>query len=127
MQVELVSPEAVLFSGECSQVVTRTVDGDIAFLDHHAAFIGALDIGQTQLWASDGIVTLALNRGFVEVSNNVVTILSDAAYAADEIDVAAAQADLEAAQAAVAADADDDEAKAAVAWAETRIAVASAA
>ena len=71
-------------------------------------------------------MTLALNRGFVEVSNNVVTILSDAAYAADEIDVAAAQADLEAAQAAVAADADDDEAKAALAWAETRIAVASA-
>ncbi len=126
MQVELVSPEAVLFSGECSQVVTRTVDGDIAFLDHHASFIGALDIGQTQLWASDGIVTLALNRGFVEVSNNVVTILSDAAYAADEIDVAAAQADLEAAQAAVAADDDDDDAKAALAWAQTRIAVAGA-
>ena len=32
MQVEFVSPEAVLFSGECSQVVTRTVDGEIAFL-----------------------------------------------------------------------------------------------
>lgn len=125
MQVELVSPEAVLFSGECSQVVARTVDGDIAFLDHHAAFIGALDIGQTQLWASDGIVTLALNRGFVEVSNNVVTILSDAAYAADEIDVSAAQADLDAAQAVLAADADDGEAKAALVWAQTRIAVAA--
>ena len=127
MQVELVSPEAVLFSGECSQVVTRTVDGDIAFLDHHAAFIGALDIGQTQLWASDGIVTLAINRGFVEVSDNVVTILSDAAFAADEIDAAEAEADLEAAQVAVATDAHDDDAKAALAWAETRIAVAGAA
>ena len=127
MQVELVSPEAVLFSGECSQVVTRTVDGDIAFLDHHAAFIGALDIGQTQLWADDGVVSLAINRGFVEVSNNVATILSDAAYAADEIDVAAAQADLEAAQAAVGADADDEDAKAALAWAQTRLAVAEAA
>jgi len=127
LQVELVWPGAVLFSGEGSQVGARTVDGDIGFRDHHAACSGALDIGQTQLWASDGVVTLALNRGFVEVSNNVVTILSDAAYAADEIDVAAAQADLEAARAAVAADADDDDAKAAVAWAETRIAVASAA
>ncbi len=127
MQVELVSPEAVLFSGECTQVVTRTVDGDIAFLDHHAAFIGVLDIGQTQLWASDGIVTLAINRGFVEVSNNVVTILSDTAYEADEIDVAAATADLEAAQAAVNDNGDDDDAKAALAWAQTRIAVAGTA
>ncbi|WP_419840823.1 ATP synthase F1 subunit epsilon [Candidatus Poriferisodalis sp.] len=127
MRVELVSPEAVLFSGECSQVVTRTVDGDIAFLDQHAAFIGALDVGQTQLWASDGVVTLALNRGFVEVSSNVVTILSDVAYAADEIDVAVAQADLEAAQAALAADGDDDDAKTALAWAQTRLAVAEAA
>lgn len=126
MQVELVSPEAVLFSGECSQVVTRTVDGDIAFLDHHAAFIGALDIGQTQLWATDGIVTLAINRGFVEVSNNVVTILSDAAYAADEIDTAAAEADLEAANTALGADADDEEAKLALAWAHTRLGVAAA-
>ena len=31
MQVELVSPEAVLFSGECSQVVTRTVDGAVSY------------------------------------------------------------------------------------------------
>ena len=75
MQVELVSPEAVLFSGECSQVVTRTVEGDVAFLDNHAPFIGALDIGKTQLWANDGVVSLAINGGFVEVSGNSVTIL----------------------------------------------------
>ena len=87
MQVELVSPEAVLFSGQCSQVVTRTVDGDIAFLDNHAAFIGALDIGQTQLWAEDGVVSLAINGGFVEVSGNAVTILSDGALSAEDIDV----------------------------------------
>lgn len=125
MQVELVSPEAVLFSGECTQVVTRTVDGDIAFLDQHAKFIGALDVGQTQLWATDGVVTLALNRGFVEVSDNVVTILSDAAFSAEQIDVGEAQADLEAAQAALAADGDDEEAKTALAWAQTRLDVAA--
>ena len=87
MQVELVSPEAVLFSGECSQVVARTVDGDIAFLDNHAPFIGALDIGQTQLWANDGVVSLAINGGFVEVSGNSVTILSDGALASQDIDI----------------------------------------
>ena len=126
MQVELVSPEAVLFSGECSQVVTRTVDGDIAFLDNHAPFIGALDIGQTQLWADDGVVSLAINGGFVEVSGNAVTILSDAALPAQDIDVADAQSDLQAAEQALAADADDAEAAATKKWAETRIQVSEA-
>jgi F-type H+-transporting ATPase subunit epsilon len=126
MQVELVSPEAVLFSGECSQVVARTVDGDIAFLDNHAPFIGALDIGQTQLWANDGVVSLAINGGFVEVSGNSVTILSDGALASQDIDLEDAQLDLQAAEQALSADADDDEAANAKKWAETRIQVSSA-
>jgi len=126
MQVELVSPEAVLFSGECSQVVARTVDGDIAFLDNHAPFIGALDIGQTQLWANDGVVSLAINGGFVEVSGNSVTILSDGALASQDIDIEDAQSDLQAAEQALSVDADDDEAANAKKWAETRIQVSSA-
>ena len=126
MQVELVSPEAVLFSGECSQVVTRTVEGDVAFLDNHAPFIGALDIGQTQLWANDGVVSLAINGGFVEVSGNSVTILSDGALASEDINVEEAQTDLQAAEQALNADADDDQAANAKKWAETRIQVSSA-
>ena len=126
MQVELVSPEAVLFSGECSQVVTRTVEGDVAFLDNHAPFIGALDIGQTQLWANDGVVSLAINGGFVEVSGNSVRILSDGALASEDINVEEAQSDLQAAEQALNADADDDQAANAKKWAETRIQVSSA-
>ena len=126
MQVELVSPEAVLFSGECSQVVTRTVEGDVAFLDNHAPFIGALDIGQTQLWANDGVVSLAINGGFVEVSGNSVTILSDGALAVEDINVEEATSELQAAEQALNADADDNQAANAKKWAETRIQVSSA-
>ena len=127
MHVELVSPEAVLFSGECSQVVTRTVDGDIAFLDNHAPFSGALDIGQTQLWATDGVVSLAINGGFVEVSGNAVTILSDGALEAQDINSSEAESDLAAAEDALASDADDADAANAKKWAEIRIQVATGA
>ena len=126
MQGELVSPEAVLFSGEGSQAVTRTVEGDVACLDNHAPFIGALDIGQTQLWANDGVVSLAINGGFVEVSGNSVTILSDGALAVEDINVEEAQSDLQAAEQALNADADDNQAANAKKWAETRIQVSSA-
>ena len=40
MQVELVSPERILFSGEATMVVCRTTDGDVAFLTDHAPFLG---------------------------------------------------------------------------------------
>ncbi|MBV8984761.1 MAG: F0F1 ATP synthase subunit epsilon, partial [Acidimicrobiia bacterium] len=43
LQVELVSPERVLYSGQASFVRVRTVGGgEIAFLTGHAPFIGAL-------------------------------------------------------------------------------------
>ncbi|MDE0844923.1 MAG: F-type H+-transporting ATPase subunit epsilon [Candidatus Poriferisodalaceae bacterium] len=125
MQVELVSPESVLFSGECSQVVTRTVDGDVAFLDNHAAFIGALGIGETQLWADDGVVALAINGGFVEVSGNAVTILSDDALARADIDMEAAKADLDEADSALLVDSNDENAALAKKWAVTRLQVGS--
>jgi len=106
-------------------VVTRTVDGDIAFLDNHAPFIGALDIGQTQLWATDGVISLAINGGFVEVSGNAVTILSDGAMAAQEVDPSEAESDLAIAEEALASDADDQDAANAKKWAETRLQVAA--
>jgi F-type H+-transporting ATPase subunit epsilon len=127
MQVELVSPEAVLFSGEASQVVARTLDGDIAFLNDHAPFIGALDISEVRVWTEGGVVSVAVNGGFVEVSNNVVTLLSDGAVLASEVDATAVQAELDQAQAALRDDPDSEEAAAAVTWAEVRLRVAASA
>ena len=116
-----------MFSGEATQVVTRTTEGDIAFLANHAAFIGALDIGEVRVWTDDGILSVAVNGGFVEVSDNTVTILSDQAVVPDDIEVAAVQAALDQARAAMAADPDDDAAKDAVRWAEVRLRVKEAA
>ena len=45
MQVDLVSPERILYEGEADMVLARTVGGgDIAFLPGHSPFVGALDI-----------------------------------------------------------------------------------
>ncbi|MEM9714711.1 MAG: ATP synthase F1 subunit epsilon, partial [Actinomycetota bacterium] len=97
MQVDLVSPEEILFSGECTQVLTRTSNGEIAFLNDHAPFIGVLEVGAVRLWQADGTQTAAaVQGGFVEVSGNTVTILSDIAVPADRIDAAEAQAAVDA-------------------------------
>lgn len=93
MKVEVVSPERVLFSGEASQVITRTLEGgEIAFLRGHIPFLGALVENHTRIYLVDGKVQdLAVHGGFVEVAPDHVTILSDAAELAEDIDVARAR------------------------------------
>ena len=88
MQVELVSPERILYSGEAEMVICRTAGGDIAFLTGHAPFIGALDIGVVRVKPSGGGEEVAaVHGGFVEVRDNRVILLSDVAELASQIDV----------------------------------------
>lgn len=93
LQVELVSPERILFSGEARQVVARTSGGDIAFLEGHVPFIGTLQIHPVQIHLLDGTVEeVAVHEGFVECAHDRVTILSDVAELKSQIDVARAEA-----------------------------------
>ncbi|CAN5578726.1 F0F1 ATP synthase subunit epsilon [soil metagenome] len=94
MRVEVVSPERVLYSGEATMVITRTLageaggGGEVAFQPGHMPFLGALSDNHTRVFLTDGTVQgIAVHGGFVEVSENTVSILSDAAELSAEIDV----------------------------------------
>jgi F-type H+-transporting ATPase subunit epsilon len=87
LQVELVSPERILFAGEADMVVCRTTDGDVAFLTGHAPFVGALVEWPVRvILPGGGEEAAAVHGGFVEVSDNRVTVLSDLAEMASQID-----------------------------------------
>ena len=80
LQVELVSPERILYSGEADMVVCRTIEGgEIAFLTGHAPFLGALDESEVRIKASGGggDTSAHIAGGFVEVRDDRVIILSD--------------------------------------------------
>ena len=92
MHVELVSPERKLFSGEATIVIARPEGGDAAFLPGHAPFLGLLGVGPVTIRTADGReIKAAIHGGFIEVRNNQVTILSDVAELATEIDATRAQ------------------------------------
>ena len=97
MHVELVSPELILYSGEADMVICRTIGGgDIAFLDNHAPFLGALDVAVARIKRSDGEwEEAAVHGGFVHVRDNNVILLSDLAELASQIDFARARRDAE--------------------------------
>ncbi len=116
LQVELVSPERILYSGEADMVVCRTVGGgEVAFLTGHAPFLGALETGVVRVKTSGGDEVAAVHGGFVEVRDNRVIILSDVAELAKDIDVSRAE------QAKSSATGDDEEAVAARVRADARL------
>jgi F-type H+-transporting ATPase subunit epsilon len=127
LQVELVSPERILFSGEADMVLCRTIGGgDIAFLPGHAPFLGALAIWPARIKKTDGTEeTVAVHGGFVHVRDDTVILLSDVAELASQIDVERARRARESAETAV-RERDDAEAHGALQRAMIRIDIAGA-
>jgi len=129
VRVQLVSPEHVLYEGEADMVIARTLGGgDIAFLRGHAPFVGALATWPVELVLPDRArMRFAVCGGFVEVSGEAVSILSDVAELPDQIDVERARAAKARAEERLQRDPDDAEAAAALRRAEVRLQVAGAA
>lgn len=129
LHVEVVSPERILWTGEADMVSARTVGGgEIAFLTGHAPFVGALDVAKVVVRPTDGPdQVVAVHGGFVEVSNDRVTILSDVAELQEHIDVPRARAAREAAEAQLRTEGLEHDAGAALRRADLRLLVADAA
>lgn len=132
LDVELVSPERIAFSGRANMVICRTLSGDVAFLAGHVPFIGVLEAHPVRIVLEDGTEqVVAVHHGFVEVSppegeTTRITVLSDLAELAEDIDVGRAEAAKERAMARLASDEHDVDAKAALQRAEVRLSVAAA-
>lgn len=126
LRVEVVSPERISYSGDAKMVIARVAEGDIAFLPGHVPFIGTLQTHPVRVLLDDGgEVTVAVHEGFVQVSGDTVTILSDICEMAGDIDVARAESARARASEALKLDAADEAAAAALKRAEVRLEVAT--
>ncbi|MBZ5736591.1 F0F1 ATP synthase subunit epsilon [Nocardioides mangrovi] len=106
LQVELVAADRTVWSGQATMVIAKTAEGDIGVLRNHMPVLSLLDDGVVSIDPVDGErMYAAVDGGFLSVANNRVSILAQFAALSDEIDVEAARAELESAQAA----GDDDE------------------
>ena len=79
LQVELVSPEKKVWSGEAVSVSARTFDGDLGILTGHTPLLGVLVDGKVTINGADGSASeFNVSGGFLSVSNNRVSILAEA-------------------------------------------------
>jgi F-type H+-transporting ATPase subunit epsilon len=97
MQLELVSVERPIWSGEATAVYARTSEGEIGVLPGHAPLLGALAPGWVvRILQADGVEQrVAVHGGFLSVREDGVSVLAELAESADEIDVARARSALE--------------------------------
>jgi len=78
-QVDIVTPEAVIWSGEATMVSARTTEGDIGVLADHEATMAALATGAVSIHHEGGVTTAGLHGGFLQIYQNQVTLLTDRA------------------------------------------------
>jgi F-type H+-transporting ATPase subunit epsilon len=91
-QLEVVSPESIVWSGRAEMLITRTTEGEIGILADHEPTMAALATGSAVITAEGGErVTLAIHGGFLQILRNEVTLLTDRAEIADGDRAAAAE------------------------------------
>jgi F-type H+-transporting ATPase subunit epsilon len=80
LNVELVSPTERVWSGQASFISARTTQGDLGVLPNHSPLFGVLVDGQVRIEAADGTnKEFNVRGGFISVSNNRVSILTESA------------------------------------------------
>jgi F-type H+-transporting ATPase subunit epsilon len=83
LQVELVSADRKVWSGEASLVIVRTVDGDLGVLPGHAPVLAVLAPGEITIRPASGEQVVAtVDGGFLSVEHDRVTLVSDTAAVA---------------------------------------------
>lgn len=101
LQVELVSADRLVWSGEAKMVIARTTEGDVGILPNHAPMLSLMVDGVVDVQTADGETWVAaVDAGFLSVAHNRISILSEHAEMSHEIDLEKARADLERARSA---------------------------
>jgi len=78
MNVDIITPDESLYSGDASAVTVPGIDGSLGILERHAPLISALKKGQVKVTDSSGKeTTFDIDGGVAEVKDNKVIILAE--------------------------------------------------
>ncbi len=101
-QVEVLTPEGPVFSGEVEMISTRTEVGSIGILAHHTPLLGLLVPAELRLYRSEtDVLRFAQGEGYIQVADNHALVLVEEAISPDDLDLQKLSGELAAADAAV--------------------------
>jgi F-type H+-transporting ATPase subunit epsilon len=92
IQLDIVTPDKLAFSGEVDEVNLPGVLGEFGVLPSHTPFLSEIKVGALHFRREGRVEWFALNRGIAEVTPRKVTVLVTTAEGQGDIDVARAEA-----------------------------------
>jgi F-type H+-transporting ATPase subunit epsilon len=93
----VVTPEETALESKADFVALPLFDGEIGLAPGHAPLIGRLGFGEMRVKVGDKLTRFYVDGGFVEVAGDVVSVLTNRALSASQVDSAAAQTQLQSA------------------------------
>lgn len=122
IQVDIVSAEGEIYSGEASMVFAPARMGEVGITPRHAPLLTALKPGEVRVIDPEGEEHFFyITGGMLEIQPHIVTVLADTALRGEQLDEAAAlQAQAEAEEALQGASGETDLARAQLELAEAR-------
>jgi F-type H+-transporting ATPase subunit epsilon len=101
LKLEIVTPEAKIFSDDVDIVYVPGVEGELGILPQHIPLMTMIKPGELRVTAHGKETFMAVGEGFVEVTLNSVTVLTDMAVEEQAIDEGVAEAAIKRAQEAL--------------------------
>ena len=86
LTLDIVTPDAKVYSESVDEVGFPTSEGRIHVLPHHIPLIAKLNAGDIKVHKGNKVEMLAVGTGFVEVYGDKVSILTDQALNVEEVD-----------------------------------------
>ena len=74
MNLEIVSPEKIIYSGKAEAVTLPGLKGSFTVLNRHAPIISGLKKGKLRYLINGKNEVMIINEGFVEVNNNTISV-----------------------------------------------------
>jgi F-type H+-transporting ATPase subunit epsilon len=87
-KLEIVTPEALVYSEDVDMVTLPCVEGQLGVLPHHIRLMTQLVPGEMIIRKSGRVQSMAVGEGLVEVTGSSVSVVTNMAIAADKIDEA---------------------------------------
>lgn len=123
IQVDIVSAEGEIFSGQAEMAICPAIEGDVGVAPNHTPLLTQMRAGEIRVQnGGKDEVTIFVSGGILEIQPNQVTVLADTALRAGDIDEAAAKEAKQRAEEAIANQQSDTE----VGMAQAELAVAMA-
>jgi F-type H+-transporting ATPase subunit epsilon len=98
LTLEIVTPEARVYSDLIDTVVIPTIDGEIGILAGHIPLLTQVEHGELRVTKAGVDTWVAIGKGFVQIEGDVVSVLAEQAITEEKIDETIVEAALKRAE-----------------------------